>query len=58
MLGALQQPFVERPGVLKVLLLDLKVYVGLPQHLQRQGERERETERQRNRERHETERET
>lgn len=33
MLGALQQPLVQIPCVVKLFLLDLKVDVGLPQHL-------------------------
>lgn len=32
-LSALQQPLVKIPGVSELLLLDLKVNVGLPQHL-------------------------
>lgn len=32
-LSALQQPFVEIPGVFILFLLDLKVDVGLPQYL-------------------------
>lgn len=32
-LGALQQPLIKVSGVSKLFLLDLKVDVGLPQHL-------------------------
>lgn len=38
-LGALQQPFVEVPGVFILFLLDLKVDVGLPQYLKNPEQR-------------------
>lgn len=37
-LGALQQPFVKVSGVSKLLLLNLKVNVGLPEHLEKEKE--------------------
>lgn len=44
MLGALQQPFVKVSGVPELLLLDLKVDVGLPQHLETERTNEKQNE--------------